>query len=130
MNIKRLFAVAMIVAAIFAFSTPPISNAAAPSAPTVTAGQLPAPVIFLQDNSAPARQVSVYSDGSYSFTTGTGITKAGTGTLRAKGCTAILEDSDADARIVVRADSCRQTGTATLQIFGVGTFTITDKTTG
>lgn len=71
--------------------------------------------------------------GNYQFTlcNFNGLTISGAGTIRVRGCYLTLEDARPDRRVVVRINTCSQTGTASIEIYSLGrTFTISDRNLG
>jgi hypothetical protein len=69
--------------------------------------------------------------GEYQFSNCQGVTVAGTGVAKVKGCLITLQHVVADRRVQAQIDTCQKKGTATVQVLSIGrTFTLTDRNTG
>lgn len=67
--------------------------------------------------------------GAYQFTNCSGFTLDGTGTLVVRGGVLTLQDNRSDRRVLAKIDLAMKKGTASVQILGQQTFSITDKNT-
>jgi hypothetical protein len=87
--------------------------------------------ICLQDDSSGDRFQINLANGDYSFTKcgSGGFTLTGAGTVTVKGSVVSLEQNGPDRRVLARIDNSVQRGTASIQTFSQGTFTITDRNT-
>jgi hypothetical protein len=67
--------------------------------------------------------------GAYQFTRCglSGVTLSGQGKVTKRGCLLTLEDYSSGRRVLVKLDTCQNKGTATVQLFPGGTFSIIDK---
>jgi hypothetical protein len=86
--------------------------------------------VCLQDDSDGSRLAINTATGDYQFSTCTGFTVRGTGTLNIRGGLVTLQHNAADRRILARIDMSVNRGTATIGVVSSGrTFTITDRNT-
>lgn len=73
-------------------------------------------------------QISL-ATGAYQFTNCSGVTVGGTASVVARGCYVTVQANGPDRRLLARIDTCAHTGTASIQIFSQGTFTLIDRNT-
>lgn len=86
--------------------------------------------LCLQDDSNGNRIQINTTTGEYWFTTCSGITLGGTGTVTKRGNTITLQHNAADRRVTAKIDSASKKGTASVQTFSPSRmYTITDKNT-
>lgn len=84
--------------------------------------------ICLQDDSTGSLLQLNSTTGEYQFTNCSGLTFDGTGSITRKGNIITLQQSGPDRRVLARIDGGTTTGTASVQVFSLGTtFTITDR---
>lgn len=84
----------------------------------------------LQDDSSRSILQINTTTGAFQFTSCTGVTFGGSGTVRTKGCVVTLEGNLPTGRVVARVDTCVGKGSAGVQVFSSGgSFTITDRDT-
>ncbi len=94
--------------------------------------EAPAVVLFdlcIQDDSSGSILKINSTTGAYQFTNCSGFTLDGTGTLVVKGGVLALQDNRSDRRVLARIDLGLNKATASIQIVGQQTFTITDRNT-
>jgi hypothetical protein len=88
---------------------------------------------FLQNENNASLFFANTQTGDYQFTTCGfgGLVLSGKGKITRKGCIVTIEDVQSDRRILIKANVCNKTGTASIQILTQGrTYNLTDKTVG
>ena len=85
--------------------------------------------LCLQDDSNRSLLNINSTTGAYLFTNCSGLTLSGIGTLTLRGSILTLQDYNADRRVLARIDSAVNTGIASVQLLGKGTFSIIDRNT-
>ena len=81
----------------------------------VAAQTIPTTICLVDDSNLNTLQFSTV-DGTYTFT-GPGFTLSGTGTVKIKGCTVVLNDVKVDRRVQATVDLCGAKGKAAAQTF-------------
>jgi hypothetical protein len=86
-------------------------------------------ILRLTDDSDHNRLLLIKSDGTYLMVFGVDALRVESfGALTVKGCSLSLQETTEQYRVVVTGDICNRTGKAVLQLYGVGVFTILDRT--
>jgi uncharacterized delta-60 repeat protein len=86
--------------------------------------------ICLQDDSSGSFLQFNSTTGEYLFTNCSGVTLGGTGVISSRGSIITLQQDGPDRRVLARIDGGVNKGTASVQVFSLGTtFTITDRNT-
>ena len=84
----------------------------------------------LQDDSGGGVLQVNLTTGAYHFSNCRGVTLGGTGSIAIRGCSITLQGNSSDRRVLVKIDTCRKTGTGSIQFFAQGTtFSILDRNT-
>jgi 6-phosphogluconolactonase (cycloisomerase 2 family) len=86
--------------------------------------------ICLQDDSNGNLLRVNSTTGEYQFTNCRGLTVSGNGSLARRGCLTTFSADGPDRRISAKLDGCLKNGSASVQIFSQGTFTIIDRNIG
>jgi hypothetical protein len=70
------------------------------------------------------------STGAYQFSNCRGVTIAGRGIVKVKGCMITLQHLAIDRRVQAQIDTCQKKGTGSVQVLSTGlTFSLTDRNT-
>jgi hypothetical protein len=86
------------------------------------------PSLRLRDEVNSTRIFLLKSDGTY-FTNACPIYRVESfGQLTRKGCVVSLNETTPAYRVAMVGDACKGTGKLVLQVFGIGTFTVIDRT--
>jgi hypothetical protein len=84
----------------------------------------------LQDDGSGIVLLVGLTSGFYQFLNCQGLILSGSATITRKGCLATLQVNGPDRRLTATIDTCKRSGSASIQVFSLGrTFTIMDRNT-